>query len=955
MRLVVLGDRFDPDGRGLFALAGLQQQLRQPDLSVEVLRRGRSELPLVLERGRQVALLFAQLRQLAEQVGVPGVLREQAFELLAGGPEVAGRLVRLGDAQGVLAGLVGLPPLALEAFEELVELVSFEVQVGQAVDDAELAFEVVGLLERPPQEFDRLALPAAFGQCVGQRVQAARLAGVGADRAAQGLQALFHFAELEAEVRVRLVHVRVAGGGREQFLAGGQRGVAAAEALFEFHDLRQVVRPEAAVDQGELLVRVHGRFEVAAGLVDAGRGGQCGDRPRGDLRRLDDRLDRLVRLLVRLVEPGQHDEPLAGRVLPGGEVFLQLVDAVGELVEGLVNLDAGRQDLLDLVGVAGELGRQVDLGQSVLVAALLVEQVGVGREQVEVVLFERDRLGHRVDGLLAVAEAGEHLGEPGEVLAAAVLALGAGPPGGQCVARLLQVVVVLAQVLAVLRVFRGEFDRLLVQGDGLVRQAAEAVQVGDLRRDDGVGRLLVEDLPPDRRRGGLPLRLGLGRVAGEELAPLAEHVRVARVGLRHRLVLGGRAGEVSFAGELVDERLPQAFVRRRDFEALFEPLAGVRAAALGDEVLRQPRRRVHVGRVGDQPLLVVLGQPGEVVVAQEHVFDAAADVAVQPTLGVQFGEQFLEIREGLGGLLELHLDVRGVHAERRLAVLVVGQLGEPFEPRQRLVVLPLVGQGGGDLLLDAGVVGVLSFEPGPHVEGLVGLLRPLVDAAEGAVNVEQVVAVRLAQDGALEGTRRVFRPADEDQDLAQVERRQGTRGQGLLGLGERGDGRPVLAPLGLDQADDHPRRAVLRIGLRAGRVLADELVQRPPLDVVAVQLVEGGAAARVAFEDLAEPLGDGLVLGLFGVRVVRLFGRRGRRGRLRGLRRLADGNEGERADHEQGGEEPKSSVPHLSHSGCVVFLQRLRGAGVFHVTSAAGRHFTRTGLHEPRTSFSSAV
>ena len=63
---------------------------------------------------------------------------------------VAGRRVRLGQAQGHLALLVVLTPLALQPFQQPLEVVDLEIQLGQPPDDAELRLQVGRLFKRAP-------------------------------------------------------------------------------------------------------------------------------------------------------------------------------------------------------------------------------------------------------------------------------------------------------------------------------------------------------------------------------------------------------------------------------------------------------------------------------------------------------------------------------------------------------------------------------------------------------------------------------------------------------------------------------------------------------------------------------------------------------------------------------------------------------------------------------------
>jgi hypothetical protein len=139
VRLRLVGDQIDPDRGRLLRLAGLDEKLRQPQPHVPVGRGGLFELPLVLEGVGDVALVLRQLRQLPEELRVPGVFGKEALELLAGRTQVPGRLVGLGDAQGHFPLLIRLAPLALQPLQQLVELVVLQVQLRQPSDHAGLA------------------------------------------------------------------------------------------------------------------------------------------------------------------------------------------------------------------------------------------------------------------------------------------------------------------------------------------------------------------------------------------------------------------------------------------------------------------------------------------------------------------------------------------------------------------------------------------------------------------------------------------------------------------------------------------------------------------------------------------------------------------------------------------------------------------------------------------------
>src|SRR5262249_45368034 len=122
------------------------------------------------------------------------------------------------------------------------------------------------------------------------------------------------------------------------------------------------------------------------------------------------------------------------------------------------------------------------------------------------------------------------------------------------------------------------------------------------------------------------------------------------------------------------------------------------------------------------PALVVAYEAGLVVVAEEDLLDLAAELAVEPALGAEPAEQGLEVAEGLVGPSESGLELGGLHGELGPAEGVGYLAGEVLEPGESLCGQVLLGECGGDLLLDAEVAGEECLEPRPDPEGLVGLL-----------------------------------------------------------------------------------------------------------------------------------------------------------------------------------------------------------------------------------------
>ncbi len=153
-----------------------------------------------------------------------------------------------------------------------------------------------------------------------------------------------------------------------------------------------------------------------------------------------------------------------------------------------------------------------------------------------------------------------------------------------------------------------------------------------------------------------------------------------------------------------------------------------------------------------------------------------------------------------------------------------------------------------------GVVGELGLEAGPDGGRLLVLAAPLVEPAERLEDLERIVARRLAGQGPLEGLGRRAGLADEHERLAQVEGGQRVVGAEPLGLAERRHRRRVAAPLGLEEADQERRQPVVRVLRGPVAIRPDQLVERPPLDVISVDAVERRPPARFAFEDAQEPL-----------------------------------------------------------------------------------------------------
>ncbi len=800
-----------------------------------------------------------------EDLGVARVAREQAFQLGPGGPEVARGRVGLRQAHPRLALAVGLAPLALEAGDQAVELVPLEIQRGQAGDGGEPGVEVGALLEGPPEHLDRLLGPELGRQGFGQRGDRLGVGLVEPDGPAEGVEPLVDLAEAEAQVGEELVVLDLARGGGQEVAAGGQGGVLAAEPGFEPGDAGQVLGPGPAVDRGQGPEGVGRGAEVAQPFVDPGDQGEDRHGPGFEPEPAVGRDQGLRRLAVDLQPPRQPPPALGGRVGAGLEFGPEGVGAGAEVAAGLLIADLPLQDRLDLLGSEGGLRGPGELGP--LVGQFLggLEEVGVAKLEVEVGGVEPGGVLRGDQGLVLVAEAAEDLGQPADRLGGSPLPLGDLPPGGQGLGAPLEPVVELAQIFGVLRGVGRERDGPVVEADRLGVPARPPVQVGHLDERGGVVGPGVDQALPDRQRGGFAVGLGPGGVAEDHLAPLADHVGVVRVDPGDRLVLRGGLGELALPQELVDQGRAEVAAARGQGHRLLEPPPGVGHPPLSHQAPAQPGHRLDVVRRLLDPALVVGRQPRLVVGPAEDLLDLAADLAMEPAFGVEPAQQPLEVRQGVVRPVEPDLQVGRVDQELDLAELVAGLLRQGLVPRQRLVGLRLLGQGGGDLLLDPRVVGELLLQAGPDGQRLVVPVRPLIHPAEALEDLQEVGPARLPAQGPLERLRRVVGLADEDERLPEVIGRQGVVGPGGLGLPQVRHGQGIATPLRLDQAEDQPARAVVGVGGDPVLVGLQERVERPPLDVVAVDPVQRRAPAGGLLDHREEPIIRDPVAGLGGV------------------------------------------------------------------------------------------
>ena len=235
-------------------------------------------------------------------------------------------------------------------------------------------------------------------------------------------------------------------------------------------------------------------------------------------------------------------------------------------------------------------------------------------------------------------------------------------------------------------------------------------------------------------------------------------------------------------------------------------------------------------------------------------------------------EQLLELALRVVSLPESHLDLGRLHLEERLPVLVLCQFGEVLKAGQGGGELALFEQRRRDLFLYARIVRELFFEAVPNFESLVRLLCPLIDTAQRLKDIELIGLSRLPLRRPLQCLRRLVRLSNEDQRLTEVVRREVARRVERLGLTKRLHGHRVLPAQRLHQTDDHPRSSRFGpLGLRSLLAIRlDDAIQRTPLDVIAVDLVERRPPPRVLFENRHEPVDDRLLFGLLGIDLLRM-------------------------------------------------------------------------------------
>ncbi len=337
-------------------------------------------------------------------------------------------------------------------------------------------------------------------------------------------------------------------------------------------------------------------------------------------------------------------------------------------------------------------------------------------------------------------------------------------------------------------------------------------------------------------------------------APVAECVGVVGIGLVEGLVLRGGLGVLLVLAELRDQRQPQVAASRCQLNRLFVPGLSLGGSSHSHKRPAQAHEGFDIIGLFLGPSFVVRNQACLVVVAQEDFLNFAADLTMEPAIRPELGEHRFEVPQRLVGLSEPDLQVGGLHGKLDLAERVGGFRGKSLEARQSLGRLVLLGECGGDLFLDAKIVGEERFESVPDLKSLFVFLRALVDASQCLEDLEKVVSGRLSCESAFKSGGSLFGLADEDQGLAEIKRGQGVVGPGGFCLLQSGHGSGILPALAFEEAQDQPAGAI--IGLLGNSILIrlDEGVERAAFDVVTIDAVESRTAARVLFEERQEPI-----------------------------------------------------------------------------------------------------
>ena len=174
----------------LFDLAFFLQQLRQTQWTIFA-GYERVQLLLMANGSLQIAVGFAQLDQLHQQLRIASLFCQQFFQFLACTSVIADRLMGLGQAKRHVPLLVQLAAQMFEPFEQPVELIGLQIQLGKSRNDGQPILGIRRLFEGSPVQFDGLVCAKMFCQCCGQQLQSFQILRGHAHRTSQRLQPLF--------------------------------------------------------------------------------------------------------------------------------------------------------------------------------------------------------------------------------------------------------------------------------------------------------------------------------------------------------------------------------------------------------------------------------------------------------------------------------------------------------------------------------------------------------------------------------------------------------------------------------------------------------------------------------------------------------------------------------------------------------------------------------------------
>ena len=199
---------------------------------------------------------------------------------------------------------------------------------------------------------------------------------------------------------------------------------------------------------------------------------------------------------------------------------------------------------------------------------------------------------------------------------------------------------------------------------------------------------------------------------------------------------------------------------------------------------------------------------------------------MQPAIGAELPHHGFKVVERVLAPPQSDFQLGGLHRELHLPERVGDFPGQGLVAGKGLGGLILFRQCGGDLFLDAEIIGEEGLEAAPDLDGLVVLLSALVDASQGLEDLQEVVALRLPLQGPFEGGGGLIGLADQDQGLAQVVRRHGVIRTYALGLPQRRDRRGILPALGFEEPEDQPGGAVPGILGEPVTERLEELIER---------------------------------------------------------------------------------------------------------------------------------